>query len=243
MTLDRTGQKSRSRRQDPDPTGDQFGAYGLAFDYFNRTLFDGHLPRIILNFSRRAKSMGFFAAERWRQGTEHTHEISLNPDVLDRSVLESMQTLVHEMVHLWQHEFGKPSRRGYHNSEWAAQMEEIGLMPSTTGKPGGGRTGQKMSDYVIEGGSFDNAFEAMPKEYTLPWTSGGPVSKPKRTDKTTFKCPTCGATAWGKATLRIVCMGCGEDFQSIAVRAIGGRPSGRAAVHDHSNSDFVDEDG
>jgi predicted SprT family Zn-dependent metalloprotease len=214
LTLDRAKQKSRSGRQDPDPTGDQFGAYGQVFDYFNRILFDGHLPRIILNFSRRAKSMGFFAAERWRQGAEHTHEISLNPDVLDRPLLESMQTLVHEMVHLWQHEFGRPSRRGYHNSEWAGQMEVIGLMPSTTGKPGGGRTGQKMSDYVIEGGPFDNAFRAMPPEYQLPWSSGGPVRKPNRNDKVKYVCRSCGRIAlWGKAGQDVACRHCGERLQ------------------------------
>jgi len=33
-------------------------------------------------------------------------------------------------------------------------MESIGLMPSDTGEPGGKRTGQRMSDYPIEGGAF-----------------------------------------------------------------------------------------
>ena len=33
-------------------------------------------------------------------------------------------------------------------------MQEIGLMPSNTGQPGGGKTGQQMTHYVIEDGPF-----------------------------------------------------------------------------------------
>ncbi len=36
-------------------------------------------------------------------------------------------------------------------------MESIGLMPSSTGHPGGDKTGQRMSDYVIETGQFKQA--------------------------------------------------------------------------------------
>jgi hypothetical protein len=207
--LDRTKQTPHH-----NPTADQFGAYGQAYDYFNRTLFGGQLPRCILNFSRHARANGFFSPECWSRGDERTHEISLNPDVLNRPLLDSMGTLVHEMVHLWQQEFGKPSRRGYHNAEWAGKMAEIGLMPSETGQPGGRRTGQRVSHYVIEGGEFDNAFRAMPPEYQLPWTSGQPAEHPKRADKIKYECITCEVSVWGKAGLNIVCGDCGGNFQS-----------------------------
>lgn len=83
---------------------------------------------------------------------------------------EIMQTLCHEMCHLWQHHFGKPGRRGYHNKEWADFMEAIGLMPSSTGAPGGARTGDKMADYAIEGGRFLEAYESlMTDDYRISW--------------------------------------------------------------------------
>ncbi len=40
-------------------------------------------------------------------------------------------------------------------------METIGLMPSSTGKPGGLRTGDHMADYAIEGGKFLQACEQL----------------------------------------------------------------------------------
>jgi len=81
-----------------------------------------------------------------------------------------MQTLVHEMAHLWQGHFGKPSRNGYHNRQWGNKMKEIGLFPSNTGKPGGRQNGQQMMDYVIEGGEFEKAYkELLNTEFGLTW--------------------------------------------------------------------------
>ena len=51
------------------------------------------------------------------------------------------------------------------------KMEEIGLMPSHNGKPGGDVTGYKMNDYIIENGPFDKYYKEMPKEYLFPWES------------------------------------------------------------------------
>ena len=128
------------------PTPDQFRAYQAMYDYFNRALFGGQLRPVLLNFSRHAGALGFFAPERWESqaGEGKAHEISINPQAL-RSLppVEVASTLVHEMVHLWQHEHGEPSRTGYHNHEWGRKMESVGLVPSDTGKPGGKRSGRR----------------------------------------------------------------------------------------------------
>lgn len=85
------------------PTTEQFSAYQAAFDYFNRTLFSGQLGGVILNFSRKAKSLGFFAPLRWGKERVIGHEISLNPSYLAyRPMRDTMSTLAHEMAHLWQ---------------------------------------------------------------------------------------------------------------------------------------------
>jgi hypothetical protein len=39
-------------------------------------------------------------------------------------------------------------------------MERVGLMPSSTGEPGGKRTGQKVSHYILADGPFARAFAA-----------------------------------------------------------------------------------
>lgn len=138
------------------PTMQMYSFVQDAYDFFNDKLFAGELPPCLLTLQREKNTMGYFSSNRWQGGGKQVvHEIALNPAFfITHKPLELMQTLVHEMVHLWQHEFGKPSHRAYHNTEWANKMESIGLMPSDTGEPGGKRTGQRMSDYPIEGGAF-----------------------------------------------------------------------------------------
>jgi hypothetical protein len=218
------------------PTEDQFLSYQNIFDYFNEVLFEGQLPGVLLNFSRKAKTHGFFAPERWEDGKKsRSHEISLNPETLERESVLVFSTLVHEMVHLWQQEFGKPSRTAYHNQEWADKMESVGLIPSNTGQPGGKKTGQSVSHYILAGGPFENAFEAMPEDLKrLPFTAIEYIQKPaagaegsgegeedgdgegktkkkgknKSQYKAKFTCPDCGQNAWGKEDLSILCNNC-----------------------------------
>ncbi|MBJ3115000.1 SprT-like domain-containing protein, partial [Salmonella enterica subsp. enterica serovar Typhimurium] len=126
----------------------------------------------LLHLQREKQTYGYFSPERFvnSQGTR-TDEIAMNPAYFAVCPPEEiMQTLCHEMCHLWQHHFGKPGRRGYHNKEWADFMEAIGLMPSSTGAPGGARTGDKMADYAIEGGRFLEAYESlMTDDYRISW--------------------------------------------------------------------------
>lgn len=205
----------------PKPTREQFDAYQAMFAYFNRELFGGSLPQVVLNFSRHARSLGFFAPQRWeRRGAadERSHEISLNPDTLTaRDPRDVASTLVHEMVHLWQEVAGTPARRGYHNREWAEKMERVGLMPSNTGTPGGQRVGQRMTHYIIEGGAFALAFAKMPERALLPWQSGASsLVKPKMDpSKAKYTCPGCACNVWGKAGLSLICGACVRPYAQV----------------------------
>ncbi|EIE9938027.1 SprT-like domain-containing protein [Pseudomonas yamanorum] len=174
-----------------------------------------------------------------------TDEIAMNPSYFGVvPLLEILQTLVHEMAHAWQFHFGEPGRRGYHNKEWADKMEAIGLMPSDTGKPGGKKTGEKMADYAIDGGPFMQATEALlGTDFRISWFDrhppagtevaaifgeadsgddgeGGSMIEPmapgNRSNREKYRCPNCGAQAWGKPGLKLLCGGdeCnGEPFE------------------------------
>jgi SprT-like family len=114
---------------------------------------------------RHKGAYGYFAAERFgsRDGKTVTDEIALNPAYFaERHIKQILSTLAHEMAHRQQH-FGKPSRGGYHNKEWAAKMKEIGLHPSSTGTIGGKETGQSMGHYIVTGGAYDRAYAELEK--------------------------------------------------------------------------------
>lgn len=238
------------------PTEEQFTALNEAYKYFNRKLFNNQLPGCILNFSRKKNTHGFLAPSRWRrvqlshkatadevgENVHYVHEISLTPYTLYREPKLVFSTLVHELVHLWQWEFGSPSRNGYHNKEWAAKMEEVGLIPSDTGQPGGKKTGQSMTHYIAENGKYETVFSKLPEAYLLPFTSvegdligrlingmngpngSNPNSKnpnsSKKTNlirpgrkKTKYSCPSCKANVWGKPKLEIRCVPCDTNYE------------------------------
>ena len=145
-----------------------------AYDYFNKALFQGDLPDVIFTLQRQRGMMGYFAPERWAsiEKGQNCHEIAINPSHIGKSrLIDVLETLVHEMVHCWQHNYGSPSRSGYHNEEWALKMIELGLQPSSTGKPGGKEVGQKMSDYPIPGGEFLKVSTKfiIDQKFKFPW--------------------------------------------------------------------------
>lgn len=155
------------------PTSEAYGELQRAYTHFNEALFDGQLPECLITFQREKRTYGYFSSERFihRDGSGKTDEIALNPSYFAVVPIgEILQTIVHEMAHAWQFHFGTPSRRGYHNQEWAEKMESIGLMPSNTGKPGGKKVGEKMADYPIEGGRFLEASKALiDQEFKVSW--------------------------------------------------------------------------
>lgn len=155
------------------PTSTTYCELQVAFDTFNASLFKGELPPCLLTLQREKRTYGYFSAKRFgTRAGQTTDEIALNPEYFAVvPVVEVLQTVAHEMTHLWQSHFGKPGRARYHNSEWADKMESIGLMPSSTGLPGGRRVGDIMADYVIPNGRFACVVEELlvSKRFGITW--------------------------------------------------------------------------
>jgi hypothetical protein len=153
----------------------EYEGFQKAYDFFNRHLFGRCLPPVLMTFQRKGGTRGYFAPDRFVGRIEKTaaHELALNPDTFEnRTDEEILSTLAHEMAHVWQQTFGKPSRRCYHNRQWAAKMKEIGLQPSDTGAPGGKETGQLVTHYIVPNGRFSNAYARLESEgFRLHWQS------------------------------------------------------------------------
>ena len=202
------------------PTKQIYGALEMAFAHFNRDLFDNSLPPALLTLQRKGtRTMGYFSPMRFRgrKSETTTDEIAMNPKHFGRSLEETLDTLVHEMVHLWQQHFDSPSRGGYHNKRWAMKMKEIGLQPTNTGKPGGKETGQKMTDYPIAGGAFEvSCRKLVTAGFDLVWAEAiaeidGPDVRPLEDDekgRIRWICPVCEAKAWAKPSAVLGCYQC-----------------------------------
>lgn len=206
-------------------THDNYSSLETAYQHFNKSLFGSRLPdHCLITVVRKKGARGFYRHESFtaRGDGGSVSEIALNPDSFGRSDREILSTLVHEMVHFEQFMFGYPSRNGYHNREWAQMMEAVGLMPSSTGKPGGKRTGQRVTHYIVEGGAFDTSVNRLLKKkgFKLTIESRSRESSKKRPEsKTRFTCPSCSVNCWGKPTLYMICGDCSERMTCGGVKS------------------------
>lgn len=203
------------------PTEETYSALQRAYEFFNHELHAGELPDCLITLQRRKRSCGYFSPRKFIHVSQGalTDEIAMNPAYfLEHGTIEVLQILVHEMAHLWQEHFGKPSRGGYHNKQWAEKMESVGLMPSSTGQEGGKKTGQNMSDYPIPGGPFLTACEKLlATGFSITWgdipdEDSDASTSNNGSNRYKYTCPGCDSNIWGKPGLNVVCGDCMLPF-------------------------------
>jgi hypothetical protein len=205
------------------PTLTTYTEWQTAYDFFNKELFNGQLPECVITLdSKNKRTLGYFVPNRYENESREIKDgLAMNPSHFRRrSLIETLSTLVHEMVHVWEYHLGKgKSLRTYHSKKWGAQMKRVGLMPSNTGKPGGAETGQQMTHYIIEGGPFENSCKRLlADKFKISWAEAGVVNedgavpKGKKRNKVKYTCGVCGAIVWGKPDLQIVCGKCATVF-------------------------------
>ncbi len=212
------------------PTRDTYDAFQHAYDHFNWMLFEAELPNCLITLQRKGRTYGYFHRKRFaREDGKICDEIALNPaHFRSRSAEEVLSTLVHEMTHLWQFHFGTPGRGRYHNRQWAEKMKSLGLHPSDTGSPGGRELGDRVSHYIMDGGSFARAAdELIESGFVIEWReplarpakihpsgasgAGGsaapihPSRSSKEGKRIKYSCPACGLNAWAKHDALLVC--------------------------------------
>jgi hypothetical protein len=105
-------------------------------DLFNIAFFKGEpVPTPVLTFERsRVNSLGYY-----RIGFNDfavKNQINLNRIYLDRPLYETLQTLVHEMVHSWEHIYvpeEKRTKNWYHTKAFRTKLAGIGILTDEKG--------------------------------------------------------------------------------------------------------------
>jgi hypothetical protein len=195
------------------PTAETYTGLERAYDFFNERLFENRLPPVLFTLTRKRGAHGYFWADQFANkdadlGT--VHEVALNPQTMDRTIEAVLSTLVHEMTHVEQQVYGKPSKGGHHNHAWAELMLRIGLTPDN-GQ--GGMTGRKVTHSIDAGGPFEVAMaDLMP--FDLPYFTKPKAAAEKKKDLSKVKhtCPSCDAKAWAKMGSRLICGDCNEEL-------------------------------
>lgn len=133
---------------------------------------------------------------------------------MNRPVIESIATLVHEMTHQWCYERGvKDTSRGgtYHNKRFKAEAERRGLLIGYDSRIGWSVTkpGPTLIAMAEQG-----AFDACERE--LHRIGGGARALPPggKSESSTRKyvCPCCGMSVRATREVRVMCMDCDEQM-------------------------------
>lgn len=135
------------------------------------------------------------------------YEITINSVHLNRPLWDTLDTLLHELLHQWQDLHGKPGKGGYHNSEYRKKAAYLGITSDAWGHSQG----------VIKGGRFEELLKAnsvCTRCMHSPKTHNG--RDRTSTGKSKLKKWSCGCqNVWaGIAVLKARCENCGNSFVS-----------------------------
>ena len=223
-----------------------------AIDFLNKEFFGGRLPDVFVRYETRAKSDGYYKPSEYsaRDGKYEKDSIALNSNRFARkSDLQILADLQHLLCHHADYYAGTAPARHYHSEQWSDMMVAAGVMPSSTGGAGGKRTGKMMSQFVIVGGRFEQAYAKLAATGWRLNLQSTPAPGPKvknEKNKTTLKCPCCNDLAYtNKPGKRWVCPECGylaiprdadpseiKRYQLIEIENAAGASYGRQAEAD-----------
>lgn len=114
-----------------------------AFDVFNQVFADNKLPKVVITIqeSGRRNAYGWFGNGFWsdRHTGDAVPEINLSAEYLSRGPEGLLETLLHEMAHLWNasvEQVKDCSGGQYHNKHFRNAAERFGLNVERDGKRG-----------------------------------------------------------------------------------------------------------
>jgi hypothetical protein len=103
-------------------------------DFFNIVFFKDQSVSIpVISFEKtRVNNLGHYVIGRNAFGIKEN--ININRVHLNQPLYEILATLLHEMTHIWQAAYGRPSTSWFHNKEFQIKMLEFGIVINNKGR-------------------------------------------------------------------------------------------------------------
>ena len=202
------------------------GYLNKIFDLLNQEYFESALSRPTITIQSTPKAYGHFSLNKdtWISKLGGTHEINLGAGTLSRPIENVVATLLHEMVHYFNHINGvQDCSRGntYHNRRFKEAAESRGLIITHTDKYGWSHTepSDELLAFCLRFGLTEiliNRNEATYFRVGGTGTHDGANSPPPRISSTRkYICPCCKMSVRATRTIRIACMDCNEQMVEV----------------------------
>ena len=200
------------------------GYLNRIFDLLNEAYFENTLSRPTITIQSTPKAYGHFSlrSDTWVSKNGETHEINIGAGTLARPIENVVATLLHEMVHSYNHVNGiQDTSRGntYHNKRFRESAEARGLIVEHHPTYGWSITSpaDSLLDFVLFNGLTDillNRNELYGVRVPAGGTNSGTgittTTKPSSTRK--YVCPCCGMSVRATRTVNIGCLDCDEQM-------------------------------
>lgn len=197
------------------------------YNALNTDFFDGELPVPIITIQSKPGTYGHCSvAKVWQRPDGNTYELNIAAEALNYPIEDTLDTMLHEMVHLYcrQHGIQEVSRGGtYHNNRFKDEAERRGLECYRTEKYG---WNTQPSDRLVEYALEKDWNEIKIGRSTLPpmirTGARGPVQpeantpggrRPSSTRK--LICPKCGQSVRATKKVNIICGDCIEHMMEL----------------------------
>ena len=189
-----------------------------AFNAINKHFYNGELekPIITVKEGKKKNAYGWIeTSKNWIQGKTERYEINISCDYIgERTVAETISTLMHEMAHLYniQNEIKDTSRAGiYHNTKFKETAEAHGLQISYNEHIGWSLTKltPETAKWVDENINIKGfSVYKLTKEKISKGTA-----KPKQSMRK-LVCPGCGLIVRvTKPNVKLLCVECNEELK------------------------------
>ena len=195
--------------------------------HLNEDFFDGGLPTPIITVQSKPGTMGHCSvAKVWQRKEDNAYELNIAAEVLNYPIEDTLDTMIHEMVHLFCRENGikEVSRGGsYHNGRFKAEAEKRGLECFKHGQYGWNtRPTEKLVEYALSKDwneiriGRNSGFQPIRIGSSGTGHSSGVNGGERRPSSTRkLQCPCCKNSVRATKTVRIMCMDCMEQMVEV----------------------------
>ena len=202
------------------------GYLNKVFDLLNAEFFETALSRPTITLQSTPKAYGHFSLreDTWVSKIGGTHEINIGAGTLARPIEEVAATLLHEMVHYYNHVNGiQDCSRGntYHNRKFKDAAEARGLIVTHSDKYGWSHTSpsDRLLEFIMDNDLTDillnrNEFGSFRTTGTgthsgTPTVAGLP---PRTSSSRKYMCLCCGMSVRATKVVNVACLDCDQQL-------------------------------
>lgn len=195
------------------------------YNIINIDKFDGALPMPIITVQSKPGTWGHCSrAKVWKRKEDDTYELNIASEVLNREIEEILDTMIHEMVHLYcrENNIQEVSRGGkYHNGKFKEEAEKRGLTCYKAGQYGWNtQANDGLIEYALSKGWSEIKIGRQDRALPMPGLQAGsgareprPGKAPSSTRK--YQCPKCKNSVRATKDLVVICGACMEVMVKV----------------------------